>query len=105
MLRNMTHGLFGAVMLAATMTAFPGTAGAQTPHNCAGRGAVTGFLGSVHTEHLSAFGLINPQAVVEIYVSDRGSWTIVVTTAAGLSCIVLSGEGWQEVPQPVGPKA
>jgi predicted methyltransferase len=85
MLRNVTHGLMVAVMLAATMTAYPETVSAQTQRNCASRDAVVRFLNTVHNEHLSAVGLVNPQTVVEIYVSEQGTWTIVVTTAAAAS--------------------
>jgi hypothetical protein len=100
MLRNVTHGLVVAVMLAATMTAYPATVPAQTQHNCASRDDVTHFLNTLHAEHLSAVGLVNPQTVAEIYVSEQGAWTIVVTTMAGVSCLVLSGEDWQNVAKP-----
>jgi hypothetical protein len=100
MLRNVTHGLLVAVMLTATMTAYPEAVPAQTRNNCASRDAVTRFLNTLHAEHLSALGLVNPQTVAEVYVSEQGTWTIVVTNVAGVSCLVLSGEGWQEVPKP-----
>ncbi len=34
------------------------------------------------------------RAVLELFVSDTGSWTILVTRTDGLSCITASGENW-----------
>ncbi len=38
------------------------------------------------------------QAMVELYVSDGGSWTVVVTSTAGVSCLVASGQNWSSLP-------
>lgn len=100
MLRCVTLSLVTAVMLAAATSAYPETVLAQTQHNCASRDAVARFLNTLHSEHLSAVGLVNPQTVAEIYVSEQGTWTIVVTSVAGVSCLVLSGQDWQNVAKP-----
>lgn len=33
--------------------------------------------------------------VLEIYASEAGSWTIVVTLPDGRTCLVASGQGWE----------
>ena len=38
----------------------------------------------------------NPR--LEVLASDGGTWTIIVTRLAGRSCVVASGEAWEEVP-------
>ncbi len=49
------------------------------------------------------------RAVLELFVSATGSWTILVTRTDGLSCITASGENWTptetEIPQMVPPIA
>ncbi len=47
------------------------------------------------SETAHGFGLDNHgRAVLELFVSDAGSWTILVTRTDGLSCITASGESW-----------
>lgn len=48
-------------------------------------------------ERQFAFGLIGQMAIMEVYVADSGSWTIIVTDVAGRSCIVAAGEHWENV--------
>ena len=38
--------------------------------------------------------------------STKGSWTILVTTADGTTCMVATGENWETLPKlAMGPKA
>ncbi|WP_280800260.1 MULTISPECIES: hypothetical protein [unclassified Mesorhizobium] len=32
--------------------------------------------------------------MLEIFVSDQGTWTILATDTHGQSCIITAGEGW-----------
>ncbi len=62
------------------------------------------------SETAMGFGLGNRgRAVLELFVSDTGSWTILVTRTNGLSCITASGESWTatetEIPQMAPPIA
>jgi hypothetical protein len=43
-------------------------------------------------------GMMNSTAILEIFKSSQGSWTLVVTNARGISCISAAGEDWQEAP-------
>ena len=43
-------------------------------------------------------GVINAQTVMEIFMSPKGTWTVLVTDTTGTSCMTASGEDWQEVP-------
>jgi len=42
--------------------------------------------------------VITSGAVIEVLTSPRGTWTIIVTTADGVTCALASGNSWQEVP-------
>ncbi len=41
-----------------------------------------------------ATGMRGPEQIMEVWSSDRGDWTMVVTYATGTSCIVAMGEDW-----------
>lgn len=37
--------------------------------------------------------------VLEVLASRKGTWTMTMTTPAGASCIVATGEAWQQLQQ------
>ena len=37
--------------------------------------------------------------MLELFVSDKGSWTLLVSHPNGQSCIVASGKSWHDLPQ------
>ena len=43
-------------------------------------------------------GVVNAKAVMEIFMSPQGTWTVVVTDTRGMACIIATGQDWQEVP-------
>ena len=51
-----------------------------------------------------AAGMTNSGGLVEVLTTSDGStWTIIVTTPQGMSCLVAAGEGWRTLkPKPEG---
>lgn len=62
--------------------------------NCGPRDEIVAQLGSVFQEAPNGMGMIDPNAVVEVFVSDAGTFTILTSGTDGTSCILASGEGW-----------
>ncbi|MCG7519006.1 hypothetical protein [Ruegeria sp. Ofav3-42] len=42
----------------------------------------------------AATGLRGPEQLMEVWTSDSGDWTMVVTYSSGTSCIVAMGQDW-----------
>ncbi|WP_353644304.1 hypothetical protein [Mesorhizobium sp. WSM2239] len=61
---------------------------------CAERGEIVKKLSDEYKEKAQAVGVINPEAVVEIFVSENGTWTILATGTDGKSCVLSAGEGF-----------
>lgn len=80
-------------LAAALMAA--GTASAQAQQNCGPRGDLVAHLGDNYQERQVGYGLAGSFALMEIYASAAGTWTVIVTDVAGKSCIVAAGEGWE----------
>ncbi|MFC5759533.1 hypothetical protein [Rhizobium sp. GCM10022189] len=97
MLRNMVHGLL-AVLLSTLVIAHPHPAASQMLRSCAGRSEIVKFLDSNFAEKLTAVGLINQNAILEVYAAKSGTWTLIVTNVNGVSCVLLSGESWETMP-------
>ncbi|PBC05940.1 hypothetical protein [Mesorhizobium sp. WSM3860] len=87
----MTRFLMATMCLAAAaLSAGQASAAAQ----CAPRADIIKALGDKFHESEAGRGLINPNVVLEIFVSDQGSWTVLASDTKGQSCILSVGEGW-----------
>lgn len=97
-------GVIAAVSAAALAIA-PTAASAQAVSACAPQETLADKLGQEFGEAVTAQGVDGNGNLVQVFASDDGTWTIAVTLPGGPSCIVSSGEGWDDsqvatVPQP-----
>lgn len=85
-----------ALALAATVS-LAGTA-AQAAE-CGSRDLIIKQLGKQFAEERRATGMMRRSGVMEIYVSkEKGTWTVLLTTPRGRTCIVAAGEMWEDMP-------
>jgi len=68
---------------------------------CGERGDVASKLMERYKEAPTSMGLANSGSMVEIFSSDDGTFTIVMTHPNGMSCLVAAGEGWEKVKRKV----
>jgi hypothetical protein len=78
------------IALTAIIAAGPALAGP-----CASRDQIAQALGTKFGENRQSLGLSGESQVFELFVSLRGSWTLLATDTKGRSCIVAAGEAWQ----------
>lgn len=84
----MKYALASVLMIA-------GTAVAQAQQNCGPHSDLVAHFGEKYQEQQLGYGMTGNFAVIEVYSSASGTWTIIVTDLAGKSCIVAAGEGWE----------
>lgn len=65
---------------------------------CAQRDNIVNTLDAQYKEAPRAIGLVSKEAVLEVFVSETGSWTLVVTNPQGLSCVLAAGQSWEDIP-------
>ncbi len=83
---------FGACLLAADPAA------AQAGRACADHQTVVTTLAERYGESRQSIGLASNNAVVEVFASlETGTWTITVTSPGGPTCLVASGQSYQEL--------
>ena len=69
-----------------------------TSPGCGQRENIVTRLADKYNEKPIARGLeTGGTRMIEILVSPKGSFTVLLTYANGISCIAASGEGWQSV--------
>lgn len=69
--------------------------GSSILQDCGYRRDIVHALDEKFKEKPQAIGQVNKDAVIEIYVSTAGTWTIIATGTDGTSCLVSAGDGWQ----------
>lgn len=67
----------------------------QATNFCANRTEMVKSLADKFNENPTAVGQINGDAVIEVFVSEKGSWTILATGTDGKSCVLSAGESWE----------
>ena len=77
------------------------TAGAaQAQQICAPRANLVEKLKAEFNEEPDAVGVTTNGGLFEVLSSSEGTWTVLATGPNGVSCLVLSGEGWQTRTEP-----
>ena len=72
---------------------------------CAPRAQVVSVLSMHHKEEIRGGGLQGEVAWFEIWTdADKGSWTILMSRADGMACVMASGTDWRDagLDTPVG---
>ena len=84
------------LFLVAFLTATAGSAFAQCmPHD-----DVVQNLQKTYGETPVGLGVTpRGQQVIELFASEDGSWTILMTGTNGMSCVKASGSGWTDLPR------
>lgn len=77
---------------------------AAETRSCAPRDVVLHRLSEGFGETRQSIGLGANNAVVEVFASDTGSWTIIVTFPNGSTCLVASGQAFETLAEATPPK-
>lgn len=85
------------VLIPAFMGSLMVVAPSQAPAQefCAARNEMVKSLSDKYREAPAALGQVNGDAVIEVFVSEMGTWTILATGTDGKSCVVSAGENWE----------
>ena len=88
----MSRSLTGLAFLAALS---PAMLSAQS--NCAQRDIVVEKLEAGYGETFAGGGLQSSNSVFEVWFSEeKRTWTILMTRADGMTCVMASGTNWRE---------
>jgi hypothetical protein len=92
--------MWKTLALGAGFALIASTAMAQAQPQCNERDNVLALLAKKYKETPIAAGVTNTGGLVEVLTDIKsGTWTIIVTTPQGMSCLVAAGEGWRNMEQ------
>ena len=69
---------------------------------CGERATFLEYLRTRHEEVPRGVGVLQDGRALEIVRGASGSFSILMTMPDGKTCLILSGEGWQEISQIAG---
>ena len=94
-------GLVSALLVSGALMVVPSSpAGAA---QCGPYAALIDQLKSKFQEQRQATGFIAEQAMMELFIAESGTWTVVVTMTTGMACVVAAGSNWDGSVKLVGP--
>ena len=85
---------FLSTALLATVILLPSVVNAQ-PKLCAPSADVINKLSKQYDEKPVAMGLQSSGNLLQVFVSKKGTWTVVSETPRGMSCIIAVGTNWE----------
>ncbi len=92
--------------LIAASVLFLSATSANDQQVCAPRDRAVMQLEKQFEEKASGRGFtVNGKRMIELFISEKGSWTMLISDPQGRSCIVASGEYWQGITALVGDPA
>lgn len=68
---------------------------AQAQFVCGGHSDLVAGLAQAFQQKQIGYGVVGQAAIVEVYVSASGTWSMLVTDVQGRSCIFATGDGWE----------
>ncbi len=81
--------MLGAALVLASSSAFAAP-------QCNSRDKVLELLSETYSEAPVAVGVTNNGGLVEVLsASDGNTWSMIITSPQGMSCLVAAGEGWR----------
>ena len=76
------------------------TSAAAAQPQCNERHTILELLATNYKETPVATGVTNNGRLVQVLTNARdGTWTLIMTTPKGMSCLVAAGQGWQTMEQ------
>ena len=92
--KPMRLAAFGLGLMTCFAVSSDGWAGVRV---CGERVKMAKMLTGKYQEQPRAIGVSSTgKSLLEVYTSSEGSWTVLMTTAQGMACIMGAGHSWQD---------
>ena len=82
-------------ILGCSLLVAPSLANAQA--SCGPRDQLVKLLADRYKEDPVGIGLAQPGEVLEVFASQAGTWSMVMTMPDGKSCLIAAGNNWEMV--------
>ena len=87
-------------LIGASFAALLATPASSAESVCGNRDDIVSRLENGYQEFNSAMGMSTNGGLVELYTSDKGTWTLMLTQPDGISCLIAAGQNWESFNNP-----
>lgn len=96
-MKNLKKTILATVTaLTLTFASLPTITQAQGRQACAEYELVAERLAEKYGESVNGMGLTSNQSIIQVWSNpETGTWSITVTNAQGVACLVASGQAWE----------
>ena len=92
--------LISLIGMAIVLTIVGGSLARAATSKCGDRTKLIEVLKSRYKEVPVALGLSEKSTeAFEIFASDKGTWTVMMTMSNGKTCVMAAGHSWQNLPK------
>ena len=91
---------FMIALLGVSFTALLAAPASSAENICGKRDEIVSRLESGYQEFNSAMGMSTNGGLVELYTSEKGTWTLMLSQPNGVSCLIAAGENWESFKLP-----
>lgn len=70
---------------------------AMAQQACGKRADLIRGLDTQFHEKQTDIGMLADSRVIELYVNDKGDWSMIATRPDGLSCLIATGRAWERL--------
>lgn len=88
------------LLLAAAVASLAAVPASAQQTVCGDRNEIVSRLEKGYQETTSGLGLSANGGIVELYTSEKGTWTLMLTQPNGVSCLIAAGDNWEHVDNP-----
>ncbi len=92
----MLHRSLAVLSILGSSFAF-GPSQAAVQASCSPRDQLVKLLAEQYKEAPVGIGLAQPGQVLEVFASQGGSWSMVMTMPDGKACMIAAGDNWEMV--------
>jgi hypothetical protein len=91
---------FMIALIGVSFTALLAAPASSAENICGKRDDIVSRLESGYQEYNSAMGMSTNGGLVELYTSENGTWTLMLSQPNGVSCLIAAGENWESFKLP-----
>ena len=91
---------FMIALIGVSFTALLAAPASSAENICGKRDEIVSRLESGYQEYNSAMGMSTNGGLVELYTSENGTWTLMLSQPNGASCLIAAGENWESFKLP-----
>ncbi|MXQ12529.1 hypothetical protein [Microvirga makkahensis] len=89
-------------VLGCSLLLIPAESSAQAQASCGPRHELVKLLADRYKEDPVGIGLSQPGQVLEVFASQAGTWSMVMTMPDGKACLIAAGDNWEMVTKAKG---